>query len=68
MSLFAVDLASYPSARPTGVRREDEEGRAVVAVGGNTGGVSEDQQTGVQTGNRLQFHGPSCYGSVRKTL
>lgn len=68
MSLSAVDLARYPSARPTGVRCEDEESRAVVAVGGNTGRVSEDQQTEVQTGNGLQFHGPSRYSSIRKTL
>lgn len=68
MSLFAVVLLRYPSARPAGVRREDEESRVVVAVGGNTGGVSEDQQTGVQTGNGLQFQGPSRYGSIRKTF
>ena len=46
-------LACHLSCRPAGAPSEDKICVAVVAVGGTTGGVSEGELTGVQTGNRL---------------
>jgi len=57
----------YLSGRPTGVCSEDKISVLVVAVCGATGGVSEGEPSGVQTGNRLHGYSQSRDGPIRET-